>query len=316
MSEFKSPFLESLYRYMITRGYSKRTVSTYIYWIRYFIRHHKMRHPTEMDATHIEQFLTFLAVDRKVATATQGLALNAIAFLFKRFLEKPMGNVNGFRQASRQRKLPVVLTRAEVAALLNQLTGVHKLIVSILYGSGLRRIELARLRVKDVDFNQLQMLIWFGKGSKHRITTLAPELVPVLRQQMRKVALLLEQDCANARYEGVWMPESLARKHPKAARTLAWQYLFPSSVLSMESGSEKVRRHHIDESSLNKPKYATALGAFPHRLTTPPQSHNYTNYSITQSSNESAQSIFHPHITHSPRPRTSVRPACHSAGAF
>lgn len=123
---------------------------------------------------------------------------------------------------------------------------------SLLYGSGLRRIELARLRVKDVDFNQLQLRIWFGKGSKHRITTLAPELVPVLRQQIRKVALLLEQDCANARYEGVWMPESLARKHPKAARTLAWQYLFPSSVLSMESGSEKVRRHHIDESSLNK----------------------------------------------------------------
>ncbi len=277
MPEFRSPFLESVYRHMITRGYSKRTVSTCIYWIRYFIKFHKTRHPADMNATHIEQFLTFLAVDRKVAVATQGLALNAIAFVFNQFIEKPMGNVSGFRPAVRQRKLPVVLTSAEVAALLDQLRGVHKLIVSILFGSGLRRIELARLRVKDIDFNQLQLRIWFGKGSKHRITTLAPELVAVLRQQIRKVALLLEQDCANARYEGVWMPESLARKHPKAARTLAWQYLFPSSVLSMESGSEKVRRHHIDESSLNKPKYATALGAFPHRLITSGQHNNYTN---------------------------------------
>jgi len=159
MPEFKSPFLESVYRYMTTRGYSKRTISTYIYWIRYFIRFHKMRHPTEMDADHIEQFLTFLAVDRKVAVATQGLTLNAIAFLFNRFLEKPMGNASGFRQAVRQRKLPVVLTRAEVAALLNQPTGVHKLIVSILYGSGLRRMELVHLQVKDVDFNQLQLQI-------------------------------------------------------------------------------------------------------------------------------------------------------------
>lgn len=145
MSEFKSPFLESMYRYMITRGYSTRTVSTYIYWIRYFIRFHKMRHPAEMDAVHIEQFLTFLAVDRKVATATQGLALNAIAFLYNRFLEKPMGNVSGFRPATRQRKLPVVLSRAEVSILLSQLSGVHKLMASLLYGSGLRRIELARL---------------------------------------------------------------------------------------------------------------------------------------------------------------------------
>jgi len=252
MPEFRSPFLEALYRHMITRGYSKRTVSTYIYWIRYFIRYHKMRHPAEMGAIHVEQFLSFLAVERKVATATQGLALNAIAFLYNRFLEQPMGNVSGFRPAARQRKLPVVLTRAEVAALLNKLDGAYKLMVSLLYGSGLRRIELVRLRVKDVDFNELQLRIWFGKGFKHRITTLAPELIPVLRHQIRRVALLLDADAAHPGYEGVWMPESLERKYPRAARTLPWQYLFPSSVLSLEPGTVKLRRHHVDESSLNK----------------------------------------------------------------
>ncbi len=252
MPEFRSPFLEGVYRYMITRGYSKRTVATYIYWIKYFIRFHKMRHPIEMGDTEVEQFLTFLAVDRKVATATQGLALNAIAFLYNKFLEKPMGNVRGYRPASRQRKLPVVLSRAEVSALLSQLEGTHLLLASLLYGSGLRRIELVRLRVKDVDFNQLQLRVWFGKGSKHRVTTLAPELVPALRRQIRRVAFTLETDLANQQYQGVSMPEALARKYPHAARALNWQYLFPSSALSLDPRSSALRRHHLDESSLNK----------------------------------------------------------------
>lgn len=252
MPELKSPFLQSVYRHMMARGYSLRTISTYIYWIRYFIRFHRNRHPAEMDAVHIEHFLTFLAADRKVAKATQGVALNAIAFLYNRFLDKPMGNVSGYRPATRQRKLPVVLTRTEVASLLDHIEGTHKLMVSLLYGSGLRRIELVRLRVKDIDFNQLQLRIWFGKGFKHRITTLAPELVPELRRQIRKVALLLESDSTNASYEGVWMPDSLARKHPNAAKTLAWQFLFPSSALSLQPGTGKRRRHHVDESNLNK----------------------------------------------------------------
>lgn len=183
MAEFKSPFLESIYRYMITRGYSKRTISTYIYWIRYYIRHHKNRHPMEMHNVEIEQFLTFLSADRKVAKATQGLALNALAFLYNKFLDKPMGNVRGF---------------------------------------------------------------------KHRVTTLAPELIPALRYQIQLVALTLEGDLVNNRYQGVWMPEALARKNPRACRTLNWQYLFPSSTLSLDPQTMLLRRHHLDESSLNK----------------------------------------------------------------
>lgn len=252
MAEFKSPFLESIHRYMITRGYSKRTISTYIYWIRYYIRHHKNRHPMEMHNVEIEQFLTFLSADRKVAKATQGLALNALAFLYNKFLDKPMGNVRGFRPATRQRKLPVVLSRAEVAALLQQLQGVHLLMASLLYGSGLRRIELVRLRVRDVDFNQIQLRVWFGKGFKHRVTTLAPELIPALRYQIQLVALTLEDDLVNNRYQGVWMPEALARKNPRACRTLNWQYLFPSSTLNLDPQTMLLRRHHLDESSLNK----------------------------------------------------------------
>lgn len=165
MARSSSPFLQSISRFMLTKRYSKRTVDFYLYWIRFFINFHKQRHPTELGGAEIEQFLTFLAVERKVAAATQGLALNALAFLYNRFLEKPMGNVGNFRRSSIQAKLPVVLTRSEVHRLLSALSGTQLLIASLLYGSGLRRIEAVRLRIKDVDFGKLQLRIWFGKGS-------------------------------------------------------------------------------------------------------------------------------------------------------
>ena len=123
---------------------------------------------------------------------------------------------------------------------------------SLLYGSGLRRIEVVRLRVRDVDFNQQQLRIWFGKGFKHRITTLAPELLPQLKLQIQRVSVMLLEDLHNAKTQGVWVPEALARKYPNAQRSPQWQYLFPSSCLSLEPGSTILRRHHVDESGLNK----------------------------------------------------------------
>jgi integron integrase len=252
MSRSTSPFLQSISHFMLTRRYSKRTKDSYIYWIRFYINFHRQRHPSELGDMEIEQFLTFLAVERKVAAATQGLALNALAFLYNRFLEKPMGNVGNFRRSSIQAKLPVVLTRLEVHRLLKALTGTQLLIASLLYGSGLRRIEVVRLRIKDVDFDQLQLRIWFGKGFKHRITTLAPELEPMLRRQIARVSHQLEENRSNPLYKGVWLPDARARKHPAASQSLQWHYLFPSSVLSIEPGTANLRRHHVDESGLNK----------------------------------------------------------------
>lgn len=146
----------------------------------------------------------------------------------------------------------MVLTRTEVAALLEKLQGSAHLFACLLYGSGLRRIEAARLRVKDVDFDHLQLRVWARKGNKHRITTVAPELLPALRQQIKRVALLLEEDLQSPGYAGAWMPGALARKYPSASRTLGWQYLFPSTQLSVEPGTRFIRRHHVDESALNK----------------------------------------------------------------
>jgi len=205
-----------------------------------------------MSGLEVKQFLTHLAVEREVAAATQGIALNSLAFLYNRFLDKPLGDLRCFRRARKQRKLPVVLSRLDVNKLLSQLTGPSLLVASLLYGSGLRRIEVVRLRVNDIDFDQVQVRIWNGKGFKHRLATLAPELVPVLRNQVQKVSLQLKEDLQNKLYSGIWMPDALARKYPGASKLAGWHYLFPSIRLSFEPGTTCLRRHHIDESSVNK----------------------------------------------------------------
>ena len=136
--------------------------------------------------------------------------------------------------------------------MLDQLSGMHWLMISLLYGSGLRRIELVRLRVKDIDFDHLQIRIWNGKSAKHRLVTLAPELADSLKTQIDKIRLYLNEDIHIEGYAGVWMPDALERKYPSAQKTLGWQYLFPSTRLSFEPGTNFLRRHHFDESNINK----------------------------------------------------------------
>jgi integron integrase len=252
MSSYQSPFLESISRYMKVRSYSKRSIKTYLYWIRYFIIYNKKRHPSEMGSHEVEQFLTFLANDRRVSSSTQKVALNALSFLYNKFLEADLGDVSAFRRSRKQAKLPTVLTRAEITSLFTNLSGLPLLIASILYGSGLRRMEAIRLRVKDIDFEHLQIQVWNGKGFKHRLTTLAPELVEPLRLQIEKVRVFLEEDLMDERFAGVYLPNALSRKYPKAAKSLGWQYLFPAQKLSIDPASRVFRRHHLDESAVNK----------------------------------------------------------------
>lgn len=248
----QSPFLRSIREHMMVRRYSRRTVKSYLYWIKYFIVFHDKKHPSDLGAEEVEQFLTHLAVERHVSAATQAIALNALAYLYKKFLEQPFGDVGSFRKSTRQPKLPVVLTQSEMQQLLGELTGKHLLMASVLYGSGLRRIELVRLRVKDIDFDHLQIQVWNGKGAKHRLVTLAPELVNDLKLQIGRAQQYLAEDMGIEGYGGVWMPDALARKHPSAQKSLGWQYLFPSTRLSFEPGTKILRRHHFDESNVNK----------------------------------------------------------------
>ncbi|MCB1663585.1 MAG: integron integrase [Pseudomonadales bacterium] len=256
-----SPFLRTIRDYMLVRNYSPRTIKSYLYWIKFYIIFHKKKHPNELLAADVEAFLTYLAVHRKVSSATQAIALNALVFLYKNVIQRPIGDIGDFRHARRQRKLPVVLNKDEVRALIAQFDDTRLLMVSLLYGSGLRRIELVRLRVKDVNLDHLQLQIWYGKGGKHRVVTLAPELVNLIKMQVLKVKKLLEVDCLVESYAGVWLPNALSRKYPSASKELGWQYLFPSTRLSLEPGTVKLRRHHVDESAVNKMIRAARLKA-------------------------------------------------------
>ena len=252
MANRTSPFVDSITRYMSVRGYSSRTIESYLYWIKYYIHFQHKRHPREMGATEVEEFLSFLSVERKVSIATQKLALNALAFLYNRYLDLPLQGVGDFKRAKISAKLPVVLTRDETARLLSRLEGVSLMIASLLYGSGLRRMEAARLRVKDIDFDHLQVQVWNGKGYRHRLVTLAPELVPLLKIQVERVRLYLQEDSVNEQYAGAWLPAAYSRKFPEAGLTLGWQYLFPGRKLSFDPQSKCLRRHHVDESTINK----------------------------------------------------------------
>jgi len=252
MPSESSPFLNSLVRYMQVRHYSKRTIDTYVYWIKHFIIFHKKLHPSEMHDTEVEQFLTHLAADRSVAISTQKIALNALAFLYNKFLQKNLGDISQFRRTKKQPKLPTILTRQEVSSLFSHLEGIPLLMASLMYGSGLRRIEAVRLRVKDLNFDHLQLQVWNGKGFKHRLVTLPPELVPRLKLQIDRIKYYLKEDSLNEQFIGVWMPDALGKKYPKASCSLGWQYLFSSTKLSFEPGTRNLRRHHVDESNINR----------------------------------------------------------------
>ena len=248
----RSPFLTSIEQYMRVRNYSKRTIDTYLYWIKYFIIFSDKQHPENLGSQDIEAFLSYLAIERTVSPSTQAIVLNALVFLKTKFLGQTLAPLTHYQKATRQQKLPVVLNQSEVSALLSHLHGVNYLMAALLYGSGLRRIELVRLRVKDVDFDFKQLRVFHGKGAKHRLVTLATELLPLLKRQIDQVSLYLQQDLQVNGFSGVWMPNALGRKYPNASKSLNWQYLLPASRLSIDPTDRVLRRHHYDESNVNK----------------------------------------------------------------
>jgi integron integrase len=173
-------------------------------------------------------------------------------FLYNKFFEQPLGDVSAFRRSKRQAKLPVVLTRDQVKLLFDHIPFQYQLMFGLLYGSGLRRMEVVRLRTNDIDVDLKQVRVWNGKGFKHRFTTMAVELLPMIEEQIKRVGSILLRDRNNKLFAGVWMPDALERKYQHANQSLAWQYLFPSARLSVDPELGLVRRHHLDESMINK----------------------------------------------------------------
>lgn len=243
--------LDQVRRELRTRHYSLRTEKSYIGWIRRFILFHRKRHPREMGGPEVEAFLSHLAVNRNVAAATQNQALNAILFLYREILGIDLPWLHNVRRAKKPKRLPTVLTRDEVRAVLAQLEGTPWMIASLLYGGGLRLSECLRLRVKDVDFAMRSITVRDGKGAKDRVTVLPDAVVGPLEAHLDKVRVIHELDLAKG-LGRVYLPFALARKYPGAASSWAWQLVFPAPGYARDPVTDSSVKFHLHEKSFQR----------------------------------------------------------------
>jgi integron integrase len=241
----KSKFLTEIRQYMRLHGYSMRTENTYIYWIKFYIRYHRLQHPSGMGPAEVIAFLSFLANKRDVAINTQKVALNALAFLYNKYLNQPLGDL-GFSLATRPRHLPIVISSREVSQILECCPPRERLIFSLLFGSGLRISECLRLRVKDFDFNSGSLTVFDGKGAKDRVTLLPRSLKPLCDEYRQRALTIQAED--NVQGIGPSMPGALGRKYPSAYRQPAWMFIFPSSGVCKHPTTNILCRHHLDAS--------------------------------------------------------------------
>jgi integron integrase len=247
---------------------SYRTELTYVHWIRRYIVFHGKRHPREMGKDEINGFLSHLAVDGQVSASTQNQALHALLFLYQDVLGTDPGWLDDFVRAKRPVRLPEVLSREEVRAVLDRMSPPFSLVAGLLYGGGLRLMEGLRLRVKDLDFNRGQLVIHDGKGAKDRVSVLPERLVPGLRFHLEEVRRLWMSDRA-AGMPGVWMPDALGRKFPRYGEEWIWQWVFPSSELSVDPRAAIRRRHHLSDAAVQRAVRTAARVAGVARRVTP-----------------------------------------------
>ncbi len=233
-----------------TRHYSRRTEEAYVFWIRRFLAFHNMRHPDELGSEDVAAFLASLATRRRVSASTQNQAFSAILFLYRRVLERELKGLETVPRAKRPERVPLVLSRSEIGEILTRLEGSPRLMAALMYGSGLRLLECARLRVKDVDFDRHELTVRAGKGQKDRITLLPAGLAQPLRAKIERVRHLHEQDMA-AGVE-VELPHALALKYPNAPREWAWRWVFPAWRTYRDTLTGRRCRHHLHETVLQR----------------------------------------------------------------
>jgi integron integrase len=250
------------------KHYSIRTEQAYLHWVKHFVRFHGLKHPKDMGAKEVEAFLTHLSVARNVSASTQNQSLSALLFLYREVLEIELPWLDGIERSKRPKRMPVVLTREEVSAVLKELDGTTALILKLAYGTGMRIMEVVRLRVKDMEFARGEILIREGKGFKDRITMLPEALMLPLREHLARVRSLHERDCKEGRGE-VYLPFALARKYPNAARDWGWQYVFPSGKLSIDPRSGREGRHHADPQNIQRRMRQAVQHAGVHKPATP-----------------------------------------------
>lgn len=249
---FRGPkLLERVRRIIRAKHYSHRTEETYVSWIRRFIIFHSKKHPLLLGHDHVREFLTYLAVKRRVSASTQNQALCAIIFLYKNVLGRELGFVDNIVRAKKPKRLPVVLSRDEVRAVMAELGGVKHLVVSLLYGSGLRLLECLELRIKDIDLDRNQLVIRAGKGDKDRFTILPSSARPHIERQILECRRIC--NCRDGMAEfPVTLPGALDVKFPNAALEWQWQYLFSARGVMVDESTGEIRRHHLHESAVQR----------------------------------------------------------------
>ena len=249
MRATNSPFLEMVRGEIRLRGFSLRTEKSYLFWIKQFILFHQKRHPEDMGADEVKAFLTWLAVKRHVAVNTQKVALNAVVFLYHKVLKRELGDM-GFSLATKQRHLPSVLTASEVALILQHLQGRDRLIIELLYASGLRITEALRLRVQDIDFANYSITVRDAKGNKDRNTLLSESVISRLQEQIDRALIIQQND--NKLGVGPSLPHQLGVKYPNAHKSPGWMFVFPSLSLCRHPITEVTCRHHLHDSVVRK----------------------------------------------------------------
>lgn len=248
----KKPKLLQLLRTEIRRrNYSYRTEQAYTQWVRRFVKYCKLKHPKDIEPHEITSFLNHLAVNRNVASATQNQALCAIVFLYKHVLETPLEFLENLKRAKAPINVPVVLTKEETKQIISHLEGIPKIIVSLLYGAGLRISEALRLRILDLDFEYKQLTVRRSKGEKDRFTLIPEKIIPDLKNHIEKVRRLHNHDLENGN-GAVLLPNALAKKYPRAQKDFKWQYLFPSNRFSTDPRSGFVHRYHISTTFISR----------------------------------------------------------------
>ena len=243
-----------------SRHYSRRTEQAYVLWVKRFIRFHRMRHPKDMGEAEINVFLTHLAVDAKVSASTQNQALSALLFLYRYVFGVELGDLGDVVRARKSQHIPIVMTRAESRAVLDQMSGDTKLMASLLYGSGLRLSECLCLRVQDIDIAGGEIVVFAGKGNKDRVTVLPDGLKQPLREHLVRVRTTHQRDLADG-WGRVQLSEGVRRKYPSAATDWRWQWVFPQRSRWVNGEKHEQGRHHLDETVLQRAVREAALRA-------------------------------------------------------
>jgi len=258
--------------------YSLRTEQAYVYWIRFFVRWHGLRHPRDMGAPEVEAFLTMLATQRRVSSSTHNQALSALLFLYKEVLGQDLPWMDGLQRPAYTKRIPTVLTAEEVRALLGAMDGPIALVAKLLYGTGMRLMEGLRLRTKDVDFDKHVVVVREAKGNKDRVVMLPRSLEAELRQQFTVARTIWQQDRAVQR-GGVQVPHALEAKYPKVGQTWGWFWVFPSPTLAIDPQTGVVRRHHLYEERLQRAiKAAAAKSGIEKRVSVHTLRHSFATH--------------------------------------